>query len=239
MKRALQQLVQSKPLKKPGSQLRELKLIVVSHEYKEAACAGDLFDLLAPRWNWKECELLEFLIEASDCEAAVKKLQEFLERRNNAAPHVVLHTNQAAKAITKPVHEAILMQPRAKPLAEATAEHEEEQELTIVAKLDKNTLTLKEYDQTTSVLSRAYDFGRYLLCLDSITDGCIAIQWRVSVSLASELQHKIIGAEDFQALARQNIIEIKFGSNIYLNVATRDYWDRKQPQVRNYSDITL
>ncbi len=231
MKTALQQLVQSKSLKKPGSQLTELKLIVVSPEYKEAARVGELFELLSPRWNWKEYELLEFLVEASDCQAAVKKLQEFLERRCNAAPHVVLHASQAAKTIPEPEHEAILTQPR--------AEHEEEQETTVVAKLGKDKLTLKEYDETTSVLSRALDFGRYLLCLDSITDGCIAIHWRISASLASELQGKRIGAEDWQALARHNIIEIDIGSTMRLTVATRNYWDRKQPQVRNYRDITL
>ncbi len=80
MKRMLQQRVQCMPLKKPGSRLKKLKLIVDSPEYKNAASVGDLFDLLAPCWNWRKYELLELLIKASHCKAAEYLLQKFLAR---------------------------------------------------------------------------------------------------------------------------------------------------------------
>ncbi len=207
--------------------------------YKETASVDDLFDLLAPRWNWKHYGLLEFLVKASRSEDAMKRLQEFLEIRGSAAPNVTLHVTQAAKAISGLVHEASLTQPQAQPFAEATAEQEEEQETTIVAKVDKDTLTLEDYDQKTSVVCRTLDIERHHLCLDSITDGCIAIQWKISVHLVSELQRQRITTEHFQALARKKITEVKIGSVIHMSVATKDYWDRKQPEVRNYSGISV
>ncbi len=76
MKSALEQRVKSKSVRKSNQKVkRKFAPVIGSPEY------DDFFCVLAPYWNWKEYSLLEFLLRASGCKAAIEKLQELVNSK--------------------------------------------------------------------------------------------------------------------------------------------------------------
>ena len=76
----------------------ELSVVINSPKYNDATTIAELFDALAPCWNEFDCDLLDTLVRASSSEAAIKKVEKFLEGRDPDMPLVVraspLHTTE-------------------------------------------------------------------------------------------------------------------------------------------------
>ncbi len=215
MKTALHQLVNSKSDEHSHPRLPGLDLASVK-------TVDDFFELLAPYWNWVDCSLLEFVVEASCCKVAEEKLQEFMQLRNYAAPHITFQVDD---------NEAISSQPQ-----KASASQGASCSQIAVMKVDASTMTLEDYDEKASLLSKALDISRYLLSFFYVRKGCIAIHWKlltpVSLSPTTNLS--------LQALARQKIISIKIsssGSDITLGVATLSYWNWKPVSLSSSSIV--
>ena len=67
----------------------ELSVVINSPKYNDATTIAELFDALAPCWNEFDCDLLDTLVRASSSEAAIKKVEKFLEGRDPDMPLVV------------------------------------------------------------------------------------------------------------------------------------------------------
>ena len=67
----------------------ELHVVLTSAEYKNATTIAELVGALAPCWNEFDCDLLQTLVRASHSEAAIEKVQEFLEGVDPDMPLVV------------------------------------------------------------------------------------------------------------------------------------------------------
>ena len=68
--------------------LYERKFIV------DAKSVAEVFRYLRQFWSHTECELLSFVVEASRCDAATAKLQEFLSFREENAERIIIHPSQ-------------------------------------------------------------------------------------------------------------------------------------------------
>ncbi len=219
MKSALEQRVISKSVEKSGQKLkRKFTPVIGSPEYKEAKAVEDFFRVLAPYWNWKEYDLLEFMLRASGCQAAIEKLQEFIASRQQASPHIVL---QLSHAVETTPGEAISSLPRS---SEEPCPGDPHQMVVIVMKVNRDKLTLQDYDQDTSLLCRVARISRHDLALLGTGTGCIAIRWMISPELAEGIQRMTVTDELLRELAQRNIVKISIGSNFSLSIATMDYW---------------
>ncbi len=219
MKSALEQRVISKSVGKSEQKLkRKFSPLIGSPDYKEAKAVDDFFRVLAPYWNWKEYGLLEFLLRASGCQAAIEKLQEFVASRQQAAPNIVLQLSHAEETMPG---EAISSLPRS---AEEPYPGDPHQKIVIVMKVNRDKLTLQDYDQDTSLLCRVVRISRHDLALLGTGTGCIAIRWMISPELAKGIQHMMVTDELLKELAQRNIVKISIGSNFHLSIATMDYW---------------
>ena len=67
----------------------ELSAVMNSPKFNNATTIVELFDALAPCWNEFDCDLLDTLVRASASEAAIQKLEKFLEGRDPDMPLVV------------------------------------------------------------------------------------------------------------------------------------------------------
>ncbi len=208
MKTAFQHRVRSRPVGMSEKRLgAKYNPIVASRDYKNAKTVDAFFDVFAPYWNWKEYSLLHFLVTASGCKPALEKLQEFIESRRQAAPYVVLPISSTEQNSGDP---------------------RELQTVAVRMKVKRDSLTLEEYDEDASLLSRVVKIPRYELALDSIGSGCIAIRWRIASHFADDLQCTTVTNMLLQELAKQRVIQISIGPNFHLSVATINYWERKQ-----------
>ncbi len=219
MKSTLEHRVISKSVRKSDQKVkRKYTPVIGSPEYKEAKTVDDFFRVLAPYWNWKEYSLLEFLLRASGCQAAIEKLQEFIASRQQAAPHIVL---QLSHAVETTPGEAISSLPLS---AEEPCPGDPHQKVVIVMKVNRDELTLQDYDQDTSLLCRVARISRHDLALLGTGTGCIAIRWMVSPELAEDIQQMTVTNELLRELAQRNIVKISIGPNFHLSIATMNYW---------------
>ncbi len=246
MKTALEQLVLSKPAKNSSARPRKSKKlekcapIVASCEYKEAKSVREFFKLLAPRWSWVECSLLEFVIKASRCKPAMEKFQEFLRIRKTAASTTTvpvvkedcstIQTVSNGETLPQPESEAPTERRGLLPLETSNAvggNHGIPEDIGIEEKLDKDALTLEEYDQHAGFLCGITATPRYLLEYIGARDGCIALQWRMSNQLLP-LHLARITDEDLKSLAKLKVLEIRIGAYLHLAVPTIAYWEGKR-----------
>ncbi len=234
MKTALEQLVLSKPASKSAAERRKVFApVVASPEYKEAKGVRDFFRILAPHWNWVECSLLHFVIEASTCKEAGKILQEFLQFRSSAAPLVVLQTSEA-QAQQPQTSEAISSQP----LPTSSGESPRDCEQAVVVKVNRETLTLKDYDEAASALSRAMSIPRYIQRFFCTGTGSIAIEWRIPAPLLPYLLRVRITNSSLKALAKLKVFQVTIGPIVHLNVASMAYWKGK-PDIKVSYFVTM
>ena len=61
---------------------------------QEAKSVAEVFRYLKQFWSHTECELLSFVVEASNCEAATARLQKFLSFREENAERIIVHPSQ-------------------------------------------------------------------------------------------------------------------------------------------------
>ncbi len=214
--------------------------VITSPEYKEAKAVDAFFRVLAPYWNWKEYSLLEFLLRASGCQAAIEKLQEFIASRQQAAPHIVL---QLSDAVETTPGEAISSLPLS---AEEPCPGDPHQRVVIVMKVNRDELTLQDYDQDTALLCRVARISRHDLALLGTGTGCIAIRWMISPELAEGIQRMTVTDELLRELAQRNIVKISIGSSFNLSIANMDYWRATlvttsilHPHVHVHSSLSL
>ncbi len=210
MKTAFEQRVRSKPVGKSGGKLKKFNPVVASPEYKEAKAINAFFNLLAPFWNWKEYSLLEFLVEASGCESAIEKLQEFIESRKQEAPFVVLQLSPEVEA--KPGQTDGAISPLSLPgslVEQSTGDpRKPQQKVLVLMKVKKDVLTLEDYDQEASLLCRVVKISRHDLTLLGTGTGCIAIRWKIASDLAEGIQHTTVTNTLLQELAEQRVVQI-------------------------------
>jgi len=64
--------------------------LVNSEEYDNINSVRAFFRLLTPYWNPIDCSLLAALVKASECKAAIQRLQAYLSSRNKVGEDVVL-----------------------------------------------------------------------------------------------------------------------------------------------------
>ncbi len=182
MKTAFLHRVRSRPVGKSDKKMgKKYNPIVASRDYKNAKTVGAFLDVFAPYWNWKEYGLLEFLVNASGCEPALEKLQEFIESRRQAAPYVVLPISSTEQN---------------------TGDPRELQTVLVRMKVKRDSLTLEEYDEDASLMCRVVKIPRYELALDSIGTGSIAIRWSIASHFADDLQRTTVTNTLLQELAK-------------------------------------
>ncbi len=220
MKSALVQRVISRSVRKSDQKIkRKFNPVIGSREYKEAKTVEDFFCVLGHYWGWKEYSLLEFVLRASGCRAAIEKLEEFIASRQQAAPHVVLQLSHAVEITPE---EAISSNPL---LVEESCPGNSQQRTLIVMKVDGDELTLRDYDQDTTLLCRVVKISRHDLALLDTGTGSIIIRWVITSDLAKVVQRMMLTNELLKELAERRIVRISIGSDFHLNVASIDYWE--------------
>ena len=61
---------------------------------EEAKSVAEVFRYLKQFWSHTDCELLSFVVEASNCDAATARLQKFLSFREENAERIIVHPSQ-------------------------------------------------------------------------------------------------------------------------------------------------
>ena len=192
----------------------------------------DLFHLLAPHWGYIDCSLLHPIAKASGCKPALERVEEFLHNREQSASGLILEKHQQSSDcdITLSSSGRVLQgscqhtekrsqSPRVIKKQPQPPVHEEVVEM----KVDANILTLRDYDENTSLLCGVLKLPRYVMSYFSTGSGCISLKWLMSKELVPYIQNTCIRSSDLIALAQKHITEIRVGSYYKITVPSVAY----------------
>lgn len=247
MKTALENLVLPRPAKtsakrpRRSKRLEECVLVVTSSEYKEVKTVRELFRLLAPLqvWSCIEPSLLGFVIEASRCQPAKERFQDFLKLRKSTASSTAIPLNvnlAVSDERTSPQMETAV--PNGAPAQESTSHQLGENngvqrqptagQVEIKEKLDRDALTVEEYDKNADYLCGIMAIPRYFLAYFGARDGCIVLRWGVPRQLLPHMLGAHITDNVLRTLAGLRVKEVRIGAHFHLAVPTPAYWEVKQ-----------
>ena len=248
MKVALENLVLPLSLKK-------LVHIVRSQDYKEATSVQELFKLLAPYWNCIDCNLLRVIVRASGCQAAIERLDKFLHHRSAISPSLVLYSpvkanfSELSKGDIKndtssdrnEADRVIVNQPIQSPAKSSMEESQctsipnqpteeksdlkKESSVKVEAKVDTDFLTLKDYDEKTSLLCGVLRLPRFALSYLRLATGCVLLTWQMSVDLVQYVQSVQPTDSDLQLLAKHGFSYINIANSYHIAIPNSSSWE--------------
>ena len=220
---------------------------------EEAKSVAEVFRYLRQFWSHTECELLSFVVEASNCDAATARLQKFLSFREENAERIVIHPSQPAPppptAQTPPPSEQA-PPPRAQtpppteqappPTAQSppTSPHEaspsdcpavveQPRAAVIVASVDTDVLTQKDYNIISCLVCSVLSIPKRVLDFLGTEDGSVRLKWRVHAALVGSIKSLRISDSHLQLLARHGVTRITVGHSYELCISTLHYWQRR------------
>ena len=247
MKVALENLVLPLSLKK-------LVHVVRSQDYKEATSVQELFKLLAPYWSCIDCNLLRVIVRASGCQAAIERLDKFLHHRSAISPSLVLYSpvkanfSELSKGDIKndtssdrnEADRVIVNQPIQSPAKSSMEESQctsipnqpteeksdlkNESSVKVEAKVDTDILTLKDYDEKTSLLCGVLRLPRFALSYLRLATGCVLLTWEMSVDLVQYVQSVQLTDSDLQLLAKHGFSYINIANSYHIAIPNSSSW---------------
>ena len=248
MKVALENLVLPLSLKK-------LVHIVRSQDYKEATSVQELFKLLAPYWSCIDCNLLRVIVRASGCQAAIERLDKFLHHRSAISPSLVLYSPTRADSSESSKRDiendtssdrneadrVIVNQPIQSPAKSSMEESQctsipnqpteeksdlkKESSVKVEAKVDTDFLTLKDYDEKTSLLCGVLRLPRFALSYLRLATGCVLLTWEMSVDLVQYVQSVQPTDSDLQLLAKHGFSFINIANSYHIAIPNSSFWE--------------
>lgn len=248
MKVALENLVLPLSLKK-------LVHIVRSQDYKEATSVQELFKLLAPYWSCIDCNLLRVIVRASGCQAAIERLDKFLHHRSAISPSLVLYSpvkanfSELSKGDIKndtssdrnEADRVIVNQPIQSPAKSSMEESQctsipnqpteeksdlkKESSVKVEAKVDTDFLTLKDYDEKTSLLCGVLRLPRFALSYLRLATGCVLLTWQMSAELVQYVQSVQLRNSDLQLLAKHGFSFINIANSYHIAIPNSSSWE--------------
>jgi len=95
----------------------------------------------------------------------------------------------------------------------------------VKAKVDVNTLILRDYDEKTSLLCGVLKLPRFALSYLRTATGCLLLVWQMSANLVSYVQSVQLTDSDLQLLAKQRFTYIMVADSYHICIPSHSYWD--------------
>ena len=219
----------------------------------EAKSVAEVFRYLKQFWSHTECELLSFVVEASNCDTATARLQKFLSFREENAERIIIHPSQPSPpspgAQTTPPSEQTppptaltplpteqappprAQTPPTSPHEASASDHpvvvEQPRAAVIVASVDTDVLTQKDYNTISGLVCSVLSIPKHVLDFLGTEEGSVRLKWRVHAALVGSIKSLRISDSHLQLLARHGVTRITVGRSYELCISTLHYWQRR------------
>ena len=217
---------------------------------EEAKSVAEVFRYLKQFWSHTDCELLSFVVEASNCDAATARLQKFLSFKEENAERIIIHPSQPSlpspgaqtpppcvqtpppgAQTTPPTEQTPPLRAQTPP----TSPHEastsvvagQHRAVIIVASVDTDILTQKDYNAISDAVRSVLSLEKHVLVFDGTEEGSVRLKWRVHAALVGSIKSLRISDSHLQLLARHGVTRITVGHSYELCISTLHYWQRR------------
>ena len=100
-----------------------------------------------------------------------------------------------------------------------------ESSVKVEAKVDTDFLTLKDYDEKTSLLCGVLKLPRFALNYLRLATGCVLLTWQMSADLVEYVQSVQLVDRDLQLLAKYGFTNIKVADSYHIFIPCLAFWE--------------
>ena len=100
-----------------------------------------------------------------------------------------------------------------------------ESSVKVEAKVDTDFLTLKDYDEKTSLLCGVLRLPRFALSYLRLATGCVLLTWQMSADLVEYVQSVQLTDSDLQLLAKHGFTNIKVADSYHIAIPCFAFWE--------------
>ena len=198
--------------------------------YESAETVRELFRLMAPYWNSLSTDLLSLLLEASGCNQAANKVDEFVETRARKAnlilwirqlPALASSESDLDVAVLKAVHNAPLSVLQS--LHPAVFAQLPEHEVTFIrttvrisVEVNKHLLCIADYEQITTALSGFFKVPKAALVYAGCSKAPLVLCWLASHCLVAYIESAGAGGlRGERLLVESKVTGLAVGDRMY------------------------
>ena len=179
---------------------------IISASVREATTVRQLFHLLGKHWNCIDVDLLQSILQAADCNPALKLLAEFLEDRDCSLPikDLIKEINKSSSTESKG---------RSDPNC-----------IELKASVEVDSMNLEEYSEKKAAICGTLEVPLESLTLTQIESGSFILTWQMSAELVKHVQSVQVSDANLHFLARQYITEISIEGCYNLPIPSLNTW---------------
>ena len=108
---------------------------------------------------------------------------------------------------------------------ERQSDSKRESSVKVEAKVDTDFLTLKDYDEKTSLLCGVLKLPRFALSYLRLATGCVLLTWQMSGDLVEYVQSVQLTDSDLQLLAKHGFTNIKIADSYHIFIPCFAFWE--------------
>ena len=188
--------------------------IIKSEKYRAVVSVETFFELLAPHLKPPDCSLLKALVCATDCERAIQRLEEYLDKSSN----VVLEHSCISPTDNVPEsesdNESVIT---SGPVAEFGA-------VPITVRLSVAEMSWGMLRYAQSLVSGLFRVPQFALQYNKVESGSVIIKWTTSRKIAVHMQSVMLDDGDMKLLLQERIVRVQVGMNYKIFVGSQEYW---------------
>ena len=223
----------------------ELSVVMNSPKFNDATTIAELFDALSTCWNEFDCDLLYTLVRVSSSEAAIEKVEKFLEGRDPDTP-LVVRTSQLRTAeqpvtpdatakelatpsqstlmpdesIGMPQHSVETTRPYVLlPLVPGNSSHQSLPPVgaaVVMVRTDRKQVTITEMLDVKEATCHNLRLPKEaMVYVDSLT-GSITLIFYISIKLIRYLRAQVLGLHELYSLRSHGVYEIVIPDQYHL-----------------------
>ena len=170
---------------------------IVSDSYRKATSIKEFIDALHP--TCLDCELLAFSVEATECREAIAKLERYLKVKDSES----ISTSEDREGEGRANEGVVNGDAAYKPAG---------------AVLRRGAMTGKQYEQTTSWLSRIWDIPRAAFRFFWSKKGSFILRWKIDPSLEPHIRSVSITGGALKEGAELQVSNISLGDSYTLEI---------------------
>ena len=119
-----------------------------------------------------------------------------------------------------------------------TSDSKKESSVKVEAKVDTDFLTLKDYDEKTSLLCGVLRLPGFALSYLRLATGCVLLTWQMSADLVEYVQSVQLTDSDLQLLAKHGFTNIKIADSYHIAIPNCSSWETNKDDDLEASLVT-
>jgi hypothetical protein len=209
------------------TECRAYEGIIQSEQYRAVDTVEAFFELLAPYLKAPDCSLLRALVTAANCQRAMQRLTEYLDKSHSFVVFAVENScaslPENAPESESDANDAAASNPviNYEPVANSSA-------VPVIAQVARDEMSYGVLRHAQSLLCGLFGVPQFALQYNKAEPGSVKIKWTTSPKIAMHMKSVVLDDGDLKLLLQEKIVSVQVGRDYKIFAGNREYWKVSQ-----------